>query len=84
MLARLWQLQNKMESVGGQPAAVAGSGAYGARIERVALARANIEDRYGNWYGCETVICRTSSVLLRLPGSFLGLLQQDYPLVLAV
>ena len=40
VLARLWQLQTKMESVG-QTAA----GGYGARIGRVASARENIEGR---------------------------------------
>ncbi|GLC33999.1 hypothetical protein PLESTM_000142600 [Pleodorina starrii] len=55
-LARLWQLQNKMEAVSGAaaphapPAAAAGGGggsgsAYEARIGRVARARANIEER---------------------------------------
>uniref|UniRef100_A0A7R9VZJ9 Ubiquitin-like domain-containing protein n=1 Tax=Chlamydomonas euryale TaxID=1486919 RepID=A0A7R9VZJ9_9CHLO len=38
VLARLWQLQNKMESVGLVSA-------YGTRIERVESARANIEER---------------------------------------
>ena len=38
MLARLWQLQSKMAAVGG------GAG-YDARLERVALARANLEHR---------------------------------------
>lgn len=38
VLARLWQLQNKMESV-------SGVGAYEARIERVSAARTNIEER---------------------------------------
>lgn len=40
VLARLWQLQTKMESVG-QTA----SGGYAARINRVASARQNIEGR---------------------------------------
>ena len=40
VLARLWQLQTKMESVG-QTA----SGGYEARINRVASARENIERR---------------------------------------
>eukprot|EP00877_Chromochloris_zofingiensis_P002415 jgi/Chrzof1/12174/Cz06g23240.t1 len=39
-LARLWQLQVKMESVDG-----AGGTAYEARIERVAVARAGVEQR---------------------------------------
>ncbi|KAG1656631.1 hypothetical protein FOA52_008636 [Chlamydomonas sp. UWO 241] len=43
VLARLWQLQSKMESVGG-----AGVGsAYESRIGRVATARSNIESRLG-------------------------------------
>ncbi|EFJ52995.1 hypothetical protein VOLCADRAFT_85808 [Volvox carteri f. nagariensis] len=51
-LARLWQLQNKMEAVSAAPAAagLTGTGggaaaAYEARIGRVARARANIEER---------------------------------------
>ncbi|KAL6751543.1 hypothetical protein V8C86DRAFT_3019801 [Haematococcus lacustris] len=40
VLARLWQLQNKMQSVSAGAAAT-----YGARMERVAAARANIEQR---------------------------------------
>ena len=37
-LARLWQLQNKMEAVGA-------AGAYDVRAERVAAARATVEGR---------------------------------------
>lgn len=61
VLARLWQLQNKMQSVSsagaagaglsssaaaaGTTALAAGGSTYGARMERVAAARANIEER---------------------------------------
>ncbi|KAG2493008.1 hypothetical protein HYH03_008672 [Edaphochlamys debaryana] len=50
LLARLWQLQNKMEAVGAPPSAGVGSAgssgaAYEARIGRVTRARANIEQR---------------------------------------
>ncbi|GAB4823249.1 hypothetical protein N2152v2_010295 [Parachlorella kessleri] len=38
VLARLWQLQNKMAAVGGE-------GAYDARLDRVAAARSNLEQR---------------------------------------
>ena len=38
MLCRLWQLQNKMAAVGGE-------GAYDARLDRVAAARSNLEQR---------------------------------------
>jgi hypothetical protein len=41
VLARLWQLQNKMQSVSGG----GGSTTYTARMERVAAARTNIEER---------------------------------------
>ncbi|KAF5840558.1 hypothetical protein DUNSADRAFT_16356 [Dunaliella salina] len=40
VLARLWQLQNKMQSVGTMMSA-----SYGARMERVITARSNIEQR---------------------------------------
>jgi len=40
VLARLWQLQNKMQSVGASMSA-----SYGARMERVITARSNIEQR---------------------------------------
>jgi len=40
VLARLWQLQNKMQSV-----AAGATASYGARMERVAAARTNIEER---------------------------------------
>lgn len=43
VLARLWQLQSKMESVAG----AGGSSAYGTRIGRVQDARDNIESRLG-------------------------------------
>lgn len=65
MLARLWQLQNKMEALGGSAAGpmpgssgsggsagALGGGGYEARIERVGRARANIEERLvGGWVG---------------------------------
>ncbi len=44
MLARLWQLQNKMQTVGGTGGNPA---SYVARMERVASARSSIEKRLG-------------------------------------
>ena len=38
VLCRLWQVQNKMAAVGGE-------GAYDARLDRVAAARSNLEQR---------------------------------------